>query len=128
MQTVCIAMRELIADAKSRHALVGPIEKCLSVPGNADVPPAFNRLAYVDFVAFSETDPEVDWDDFCPAYALGFLTYETCCREARGISPDELKAQWNQLRGASRLSWERVCAIIARSWNALAGAERAGQF
>jgi len=69
----------------------------------------------------------VDWDDFCPAYALGFLTYETCCRESCGISPDDLKAQWNDLRGSSRLSWEKVCAIIARSWNALAGVERAGQ-
>jgi hypothetical protein len=120
-------MRELIAEAQSRHALIGPIEKCLSVPGNAEIPPAFNRLAYVDFAALSEADPDVDWDDYCPAYALGFLTYETCCRESRGMSPAELKVQWNELRGTSHLGWDKVCAIIARSWNSLARLERAGQ-
>ena len=127
MQTVSIAMRELIAESQSRHVMVGPIEKCLAIPGQAEIPPAFNRLAYVDFAVISEADPDVDWDDYCPAYALGFLTYETYCRDARGMSPSELEAKWNELRGYSRLTWDVVCAIIARSWNALASLERAGQ-
>jgi hypothetical protein len=126
MQTVSIAMRELIAESQSRHALIGPIEKCLAVPGGTEIPPAFNRLAYVDFAVLSEADPDVEWDDYCPAYALGFLTYEAYCRDARGMSPRELEEQWDELRGTSRLTWDVVCAIIARSWNALAGLERAG--
>jgi hypothetical protein len=127
MQTVPIAMRELIAESQSRHVVVGPIQNCLSVPGKAEIPPAFNRLAHVDFAVLSEAEPEVEWDDYCPAYALGFLTYEACCRNARGTTPAELEARWRELRGTSRLAWDKVCAIIARSWNALAGLERTGQ-
>ena len=127
MQTVSLAMREFIAASTSRHVLVGPIEKCLAIPGSIDVPPAFNRLAFVDFAVLSEADPDVDWEDYCPAYALGFLTYEACCRDARGMSPGELRGRWEELRGKSRLGWDVVCAVIARSWNALASLDRAGR-
>jgi hypothetical protein len=127
MQTVSMAMHELIAEARSRHATLGPVDGCLAVPGTAEIPPAFNRLAHVDFAVLSEADPDVEWDDYCPAYALGFLTYEACCRDARGISPEELRGRWCQLRGTSRLAWDKVCAIIARSWNELASMERAGR-
>ncbi|HEY2346642.1 MAG TPA: hypothetical protein VGH80_12325 [Xanthomonadaceae bacterium] len=127
MQTVTIAMRDLIASSQSRHSVVKPIERSLSFPGVSEAPPAFNRLAHVDFAVISEAEPELEWDDYCPAYALGFLTYEAYCRDARGMAPSELEEQWQALRGASRLKWNQVCAIIARSWNALAGLERTGQ-
>jgi hypothetical protein len=126
MQTVPIAMRTLIAAAQSRHNFTASIEKRLSYPGMAEVPPAFNRLAHVDFAVLSEADSEVDWDDYCPAYALGLLTYEAYYREGSSMSEQELKAEWDELRGVSRLAWEHVRAIIARSWNALARLEREG--
>ena len=126
MQTVPIAMRSLIAAAQARHNTMAPIERCLSVPGMTDVPPAFNRLAHVDFAVSSQADAEVDWDDYCHAYALGLLTYEAYYRDRSRMSEDELKAQWDELLGASRLAWSQVRAIIARSWNAIARLEQDG--
>lgn len=127
MQTVPMAMHSLIAASRQRHSVPDHGPMGFSFPGTTDVAPAFNRLAHVDFAVLSEAEPEADWDDYCPAYALGFITYESFCRDARGMSPSELEAQWDELRGASRLRWSQVCAIIARSWNTLAGLERAGQ-
>lgn len=127
MQTVPIAMRSLIVAAKQRHSAVTPLEKCLAYPGMSEVSPAFNRLAHTDFAVLSEADPDADWDDYCPAYALGLLTYEAYHREAACMSEPELRAQWDELRGASRLAWDRVGAIIARSWNALNRLDREGQ-
>jgi len=126
MQTVSIAMHALIAESQMRRAMAG--HSPLSIPGKSDIPPAFNRLAHADFAVVSEADPKAEWDDYCPAYALGILTYEACCQEMReDTSTADLATQWEVLRGPSRLKWEKVCAIIARSWNALACMERAGQ-
>jgi hypothetical protein len=126
MQTVPIAMRSLIAAAQARHNMIAPVARRLSFPGSTGVPPAFNRLAYIDFAVFSEADAEVGWDDYCPAYALGLLTYEAYCRDGSRMSEEELKAQWDELLGASQLAWGQVRAIIARSWNAVARLERDG--
>jgi hypothetical protein len=119
MQTMPMTMQNLMHNAQSRGQAVMGGRGCLAYPEMADVPPAFNRLAHTDFAALSESDETLDWDDYCPAYALGLLSYEAyCCGRSRN-SEEELKDQWNQLRGASRLEWYRAKAIIARSWNAL---------
>ena len=127
METVTITMHNQIAAAQSRRTAFDRLKGYLAFPGAEEPPPAFNRLALVDFAVMSEGNPDRDWDDYCPAYALGFLTYEAYCRNARGMAPNELQSRWEALRGSSRLAWEEVCAVIARSWHSLAQLERTGQ-
>ena len=114
MHTIPMMMQALVA--KSQARLAPGRHDALEVP---DVPPAFNRLAYADFALLSEADEDLAWEDYCPAYALGLLTY-AAHRDARGLqAAPALESQWNALRGASHLDWTRARAIIARSWNAL---------
>ena len=81
----------------------------------------------MDFAVLSEADESLDWEDYCPAYALGLLTFETYFREPALASQASLKEQWDQFGRSSRLGWEQAMAIIARSWNALARLEREGR-
>jgi hypothetical protein len=119
MQTMPMTMQNIMHNAQARNGFALSGRGCLAYPDMEKVPPAFNRLAHTDFAALSEADEDLDWDDYCPAYALGLLSYEAyCCGSARN-SESELKVQWDQLRGSSRLDWYRAKAIIARSWNAL---------
>jgi hypothetical protein len=94
-----------------------------SIRGVTDVPPAFNRLARVDFAVSSEPDTDVDWDGYCRAYALGRLTYEASYRDHSRICEEDLKAQ---LLGAWQLAWSQVRAIISRSWDAISRLEQGG--
>ena len=127
MQTVPMAMHSLVAASLSRSSLPDLIERRFSFPGRPDSPVAFNRLAQVDFALISEADPDAEWDDYCPAYALAFLTYESCCHSSLPLDNVDLEAQWEELRGDSRLRWQQVCAVISRSWNALKLLQRQGQ-
>jgi hypothetical protein len=126
MQTIPMTMQSIMHTAQSRPRAVTTVQNCLAYPGLAEVPPAFNRLAHTDFAVLSEADESLDWEDYCPAYALGLLTFEAYFHESpRGLE-SSLREQWEQLRGSSQLHWERAREIIARSWDALAKLERAG--
>lgn len=119
MQTIPMTMQDILHVAQSRHKILPPEQSCLSYPDLTDVEPAFNRLAHTDFAILSEADENLVWDDYCPAYALGLLTFEAYFRTSSRTSEASLKEQWDELRGSSRLAWEQARAIIARSWNSL---------
>jgi len=119
-------MQNIMHAAQSRHAAADPAQGCLAYPRTSEVPPAFNRLAHTDFAVLSEADESLDWEDYCPAYALGLLTFEAYYHESSTTSESALEDQWDELRGSSRLAWEQARRIIARSWNALARLEHDG--
>ena len=123
MQTIPMTMQNLMHAARFRQSDFGAPCR-LAYPLPCAVPPAFNRLAYTDYAVLSEADDTVEWDDYCPAYALGLLTFETYYRGQSLLSQAELETQWDEFRGESRLSWEQAREIIARSWNALACLEQ----
>jgi len=127
MQTIPMTMHCIMHAAQSRHGTMVHAPGCLTYPGVPEVPPAFNRLAHTDFAILSEADESLDWEDYCPAYALGLLTFEAYFRGSARSSEASLKEQWAELGGSSRLAWEQARAIIARSWNALACLEREGR-
>ncbi len=128
MQTIPMTMQNMLLTAQQRHKEITSVESCLAYPEMMHVPPAFNRMAHTELAILSEADENLEWEDYCPAYALGLLTFEAYFHAPhRGRSGTELKDQWNGLRGSSRLGWEQAQPIIARCWNALAGLEREGQ-
>jgi len=127
MQTIPMTMQDILHAAHSRCRNPRPARNCLAYPDLADVVPAFNRLAHTDFAILSEADERLEWEDYCPAYALGLLTFEAYFHHSSRTSEANLKEQWDELRGSSRLAWEQARAIIARSWNALIPLERQGR-
>jgi len=124
MQTASMTMQDIMRAAFARRKSVTPVGDCLAYPAMTDVPASFNRMAHTDFAVLSEADDTLEWEDYCPAYAMGLLTYDAYYREATRVSERELQAQWDELRGASRLSWPQAQTVIARSWNALARLEQ----
>ena len=127
MQTIPMTMQDILHAAHSRCRNPRPARDCLAYPDLDDVVPAFNRLAHTDFAILSEADERLEWEDYCPAYALGLLTFEAYFHQSSRTSEANLKEQWDELRGSSRLAWEQARAIIARSWNALIPLERRGR-
>jgi len=127
MQTIPMTMQDILHTAQSRYKNIPPVQSCLAFPDFAGVTSSFNRLAYTDFAILSEADESLEWEDYCPAYALGLLTFEAYYHDFSRTSESSLKEQWLELRGSSRLAWEQARAIIARSWNALVPLERQGQ-
>lgn len=119
MQTIPMTMNALMMTVQSHVPAKNTAEKWLAYPVMAEVPPAFNRMAHMDYVLLSEADPELDWDDYCPAYALGLLTYDAYHGASWAGAKTELETQWDALRGTSKLGWAQARAIIARSWNAV---------
>jgi hypothetical protein len=99
----------------------------IAYPGIAESPEAFDRVASFDFTMSPEFDRGATWEDCSPAYALGLLTYEAYYREVTWVKEDEMRRQWEELRGTSRLSWRQAQAVVVRAWKALASLERAGK-
>ncbi|HTA64472.1 MAG TPA: hypothetical protein VK753_03125 [Xanthomonadaceae bacterium] len=116
MQTVPMAMRQLMAESECHPS--GSLEHCLAYPEMAGIPPAFNRMAQADFLVRLEAEPGLEWDDYCPAYALGLLTYAAYARNPQALSSGEVEAQWDELCGISRLPWEQARSVIERAWEA----------
>jgi hypothetical protein len=127
MQTATMTMQDIVRAAHARHKPDASVEDCLAYPGTTEVPAAFNRMARIDFAVLSEADDAAEWEDYCPAYALGLLTYDAYYRVATRVTEMELAALWNELRGSSQLSWLQAQAIVVRAWSALARLERDGQ-
>jgi len=127
MQTATMTMQDVMRAAHARRRAAKPVDECLAYPGMTDVPVSFNHMAHTDFALVSEADDTLDWEDYCPAYAMGLLTYDAYYRIVTRVSEVELRAQWEELRGISRLSWKQAQAVIARSWNALAQLEHGGR-
>jgi hypothetical protein len=60
------------------------------------------------------------WRDLCPAYAFAQLTHAADWpRAAADGAEDELAAQWERMRGSSRLSWRRARPVVEDAWLAL---------
>ena len=126
MQAATMTMQDIMRSARSRRHASQRVDECLAYPGMTEVPASFNRMAHTDFALSSEADESLEWEDYCPAYAMGLLTYDAYYRIVTRVSEVELRAQWDELRGISRLSWKQAQAVIARSWNALAQLEHDG--
>ncbi|WP_343237476.1 hypothetical protein [Xanthomonas sp. NCPPB 1067] len=60
------------------------------------------------------------WRDLCPAYAFARITHAADWpRGADAYCEKALAAQWESMRGASRLDWAHVRNIVEDAWLAL---------
>ena len=60
------------------------------------------------------------WDDYEPAYRLGYDTYSNyATRDDDGADP-ELERRWDAARGRSRLDWADARIAVHDSWRAVA--------
>lgn len=58
------------------------------------------------------------WRDLYPAYEFARRTHAADWPRTADID-DALAAQWEQMRGSSRLSWRRARVVIEDAWQAL---------
>ncbi|MFY2763505.1 hypothetical protein [Arenimonas sp. MALMAid1274] len=114
------AAEQLSSDlGASAHALAGRVRQCLPWDGMSRIPEAYERFAGQHFLALNERE-DLDWKDACPAYALGYLTHTAYGPVADREATAELEAQWDELRGVSRLDWPEAYAIVREAWAYLA--------
>lgn len=80
-----------------------------------------------DYVQYMLTDQERrrghrrrSWADLCPAYAFALSTHAADWpRGGDGTTDQALAAHWEQVRGASRLSWSQAREVVEDAWLAL---------
>ncbi len=80
-----------------------------------------------DFLQYSLSDYDqrrargaLTWRDLGPAYAFALTSH--CADWPRATDDDldrELAAQWELLRGESRLQWRQVRQVVEDAWRAL---------
>ncbi len=60
------------------------------------------------------------WRDLSPAYAFALMTHAADWPRAPDDGGEgELAAQWERMRGGSRLSWPRARRVVEDAWQAL---------
>lgn len=127
MQNTSISIHDIVRRAVRLQQPGTSVAGCLAYPGMTQVPERYDALVQADFAELSAADEALDWEDYCPAYALGLLTYQAYYRDASRVGESELHDQWDELRGVSRLNWLQAQTVIARAWSALAQLEREGR-
>jgi hypothetical protein len=88
---------------------------CLPYEGMLEVPDAYNDWCLQHYQDLSRSQPDVLWEDACPAYALALAT-----RGSYSLADgDSLEILWEELSGLSALDWPRARSILGKAWLAL---------
>jgi hypothetical protein len=60
---------------------------------------------------------QYDWNDYEPAYKLGYETYPSYRGRDLDLVDDELEARWQTMRGNSRLAWGDARQAVRDGWH-----------
>lgn len=89
------------------------------VPDTAGVPQDFHCYSLADYQRRRRRGGPT-WRDLSPAYAFARITHAADWpRGADANCEQALAAQWDSMRGASRLDWPQVRDIVEDAWLAL---------
>ena len=61
--------------------------------------------------------PDLDYDDYAPAYRLGYENRERLGAESFEMVEDQLATSWDDVKGNSRLDWQTARVAIRAAWN-----------
>lgn len=65
---------------------------------------------------------ENSYDDYAPAYRVGYTAQANHPGQSFEEAEDDLKADYNRERGGSRLGWEKAKDATRAAWNRVTGA------
>ncbi|MES2019042.1 MAG: hypothetical protein V4484_21320 [Pseudomonadota bacterium] len=88
---------------KATAALVNPEEE-----------DAYWRAAYQNALYFT---PGYTYDDYGPAYALGFNSRSRYAGQRYEAVENDLAHDWDNVKGKSRLSWEQAKSAVRAAWD-----------
>ena len=103
-----------------RHLFALPLDPQLPAllpPLESGIAQDYRHYSLVDFQRRRRRGGPT-WRDLYPAYEFARRTHAADWPRAPDID-DALAAQWEQMRGASRLTWRRARAVIEDAWRAL---------
>lgn len=106
------------ADAAAGR-LRGSVRACLPWTGVSRIPRHYESFAAVHFQRRA-AGGHASWADDCPAYALAYLTHAAYRMPLDAGETAELQAQWDELRGTSKLAWPDALKLVQEAWAYLA--------
>ncbi len=62
-------------------------------------------------------DPAGTYNDYAPAYRVGYLGYGSSKHASFDEAEPELRASWETLKGGSRLDWEKARLASRAAWD-----------
>lgn len=83
---------------------------------NPEAESAYWKCAYQSAPYYS---PEYTYDDYGPAYALGYNSRGRYAGQKFDSVESDLSDQWNSVKGASRLSWNQARSAARAAWDKL---------
>lgn len=83
------------------------------------VPHGYENFVQLDFGSIRRADPNACWRDYCPVYALAFLTAGTVDMASPIEAAEQLRELWERVRGRSSLPWRDVREILVAAWRQL---------
>lgn len=84
-----------------------------------DVPPAYDAFCRTHFASVKRLQPELSWEDACPAYAIALSAHAVLCVALDDEREKRFEQHWDQIRGQSRLPWTQARPLIADGCSAL---------
>jgi hypothetical protein len=85
-----------------------------------EVPAAYEQFCRSHFTSVRRLHPELSWDDAYPAYAVALSAHAALCDALDATRESLLAANWERIRGASRLDWRQAASLVADGCSALA--------
>ena len=84
-----------------------------------DVPRAYDLFCRSHFTSVRRIHPELTWDDACPAYAVALSAHAVLCIALDEEREQQLKSNWEHIRGHSNLDWSQARTLVADGCSAL---------
>lgn len=70
-----------------------------------------------EFRSASYYNPERTWDDYAPAYGLGYYARDRYRGRRFDDLDDKLEAKWDEIKGESRLAWNEARDAVRDGWH-----------
>jgi len=69
-----------------------------------------------NFRSMPFSDPDVDYEEYGPAYEYGWESYETYCGRSFEEAEPELEQGWEQAKHDSQLPWNQARNAVKAAW------------
>ena len=80
-------------------------------------PTEFDNYWRDNYTKTNYYDRNNGWDDYAPAYGLGYYARDTYRDRPFDDLDDELGAKWEEIKGDSRLAWNEARDAVRDGWH-----------